>query len=361
MRIKPVVQSITRPKQTGFIKGRFILDNLMLAWETIGWAQQSRKNALLVKLNFDKVYDRIRWDFILKMLHWLGFGPKLQKYVKMLFQDANAQIIINNSLTTPFELQQSIRQGCSLSPFLYVLTADALGYLLHGANHLNLIKRISIPQNQVVINSHFVDDSMLFLQNSEEELTNVLDILDLYCVVSGSQLAHSKIKFMMIHSEKIPKWIPKEWRHIRHGEITRYLGIPFGIGVSLSNMWKWFLSRLKEKLFNWNNRFLSLAGKIQVANKIFIASHVYYLSCWMLSKRKYEELNRLIRKFLWSKWDGNDGFIGASWSHCIQTRHRGGLGIIDPKTQGVCLAAKWILRAAKGDEPWKILVRNCVL
>ena len=39
MRIKPVVQSIVRPEQTGFIKGRFILDNLMLAWETIEWAQ----------------------------------------------------------------------------------------------------------------------------------------------------------------------------------------------------------------------------------------------------------------------------------------------------------------------------------
>lgn len=103
-RIKPEVQSIARPEQTGFIKGRFILDNLMLAWETIEWAQQSGQNPLLVKLDFDKAYDRIHWDFILKMLHSLGFGPKLQKHVKMLFQDANAQIVINNSLTTPFEL-----------------------------------------------------------------------------------------------------------------------------------------------------------------------------------------------------------------------------------------------------------------
>ena len=139
----------------------------------------------------------------------------------------------------------------------------------------------------MVINSRFVDESMFFLQNSEEELNNALDILELYCVASSSQLAHSKTEFMMTHSEQIPKWIPKEWRHIRHGEITRYLGFPFGIGVSLLDMWKWFLNRLKEKLFNWNNRFLSLAGKIQVANKIFIASHVYYSSCWMPSKRKY--------------------------------------------------------------------------
>ena len=78
----------------------------------------------------------------------------------------------------------------------------------------------------------------------------------------------------------------------------------------------------------------------------------------MPSNKGYEELIKIIRHFLWTKWDGGKGFISTSWSHCIQPRHRGGLGLIDPKTQGFCLAAKWIIRVAKGDEPWKVLVRN---
>lgn len=64
------------------------------------------------------------------MLQWLGFGPKLCKHVKLLFQDANAQLVINKSPFDSFPLQCSIKQGCLLVPLLYVLIADALGYLL---------------------------------------------------------------------------------------------------------------------------------------------------------------------------------------------------------------------------------------
>lgn len=76
-RIKLVAMMIVCPEQTSFLGGRFILDNLMLAWETCEWAQQSQQDALLVKLDFDKAYDRMRWSFIIKMLQWLGFGLKI--------------------------------------------------------------------------------------------------------------------------------------------------------------------------------------------------------------------------------------------------------------------------------------------
>lgn len=101
----------------------------------------------------------------------------------------------------------------------------------------------------------------------------------------------------MIRDGHIPHWIPREWKHIKHGEIMRYLGVPFGLGVTLSDMWTWYLNRVKSKLFNWGNKFLSLAGKIQVANKIFLATHVYYSSSWMPSNKGYEELIKIIRRF----------------------------------------------------------------
>lgn len=74
----------------------------------------------------------------------------------------------------------------------------------------------------------------------------------------------------------IPHWIPNEWREIKHGEINCYLGIPFSLGVSLFEMWAWFLNRLKNKLFEFGNKFVSLPSRIQVSNRILIATHVYY-------------------------------------------------------------------------------------
>ena len=162
----------------------------------------------------------------------------------------------------------------------------------------------------------------------------------MYCVVSGSKLANDKTEFLLVQSGPIPHWIPKDWKQIKHGEIMRYLGIPLVIGVSLSDMWRWYLDRVRNKLYNWGNKFLSLAGKIQVANKNFLATHVYYSSCWILAKKGYEDLIKIIRQFLWAKWEGSRGFTTTSWSHCIQPKCKGGLGLIDPRIQCLCLAAK---------------------
>jgi hypothetical protein len=127
----------------------------------------------------------------------------------MLFKKANVYLIINKVMSDSFKLQQSIRQGCPLSPFLCALIVDALGYLLHKVYHMKLIKGIFIPWDKVAIKSHFVDDSMLFLHNFEEEVNNTLDILQLYCDVSGSLIAHNKTDFLMFYLNPIPHWISK--------------------------------------------------------------------------------------------------------------------------------------------------------
>lgn len=78
----------------------------------------------------------------------------------------------------------------------------------------------------------------------------------------------------------------------------------------------------------------------------------------MSSKKGYDDLIKLIRQFLWVKWDDNRGSITTSWTHCIQPKSKGGLGLIDPRTQGFCVATKWIIRVVHGDESWNILIWN---
>lgn len=63
---------------------------------------------------------------------------------------------------------------------------------------MNLIKAIHVPKNTIVINSNFADDTLLFIQNSKIKIANVMGVLDLYCSILGSKLAHHKIEFLMI-------------------------------------------------------------------------------------------------------------------------------------------------------------------
>ena len=70
--ILPKFVSIT---EMGFIKGRYILENLITAREAMDWAKCSHHNATLLLLDFEKAYDRVEWKFIIMMLQSFGFPP----------------------------------------------------------------------------------------------------------------------------------------------------------------------------------------------------------------------------------------------------------------------------------------------
>lgn len=53
-RIQPMLKRIIRPNQTGFLKGRSILDNVFLALETMDWAVESQQNMVMLLLDFEK-------------------------------------------------------------------------------------------------------------------------------------------------------------------------------------------------------------------------------------------------------------------------------------------------------------------
>jgi len=70
-----------RPKKTHFVKGHYILDNVIVIWEGMEWARVSDQEALFIKIDFEKTYDKIEWQFILSMLQELGFGPVFLHYI----------------------------------------------------------------------------------------------------------------------------------------------------------------------------------------------------------------------------------------------------------------------------------------
>ncbi|XP_059067565.1 uncharacterized protein LOC131858359 [Cryptomeria japonica] len=130
VRLEKILPKFIYPTQTSFIKGRYILENLITSWEAVEWSKISSQDTAMFLLDFEKAYDRVEWDFIITMLEAFGFPSEFCTYVKVLLQDASAHIEVNGSLSSSIMLSRSIRQGCPLAPALFIIASDALFYLL---------------------------------------------------------------------------------------------------------------------------------------------------------------------------------------------------------------------------------------
>ena len=82
-RLALVMDSIIDPSQTAYIKGRFILDNVVCAHEVLHQVKIKKQKGVLFKLDFEKAFDHVHWDFLFEVMHARGFGQKFITYFRL--------------------------------------------------------------------------------------------------------------------------------------------------------------------------------------------------------------------------------------------------------------------------------------
>ncbi len=167
------------PNQTKFVKGRCILDNTFLAQEALDWVVESDRDLVLLLLDFEKAFDMIEWGFLFPALSKLGFSPKWIQWILFLYQSATSLVKVNDEAGEDFQLTRSIRQGCPLAPYLFILVTDVLGHMLEDAKHG--IEGLNLPRGGCVRNQTIGDDTALYLKGTHNNMSKTRAVLDLFC------------------------------------------------------------------------------------------------------------------------------------------------------------------------------------
>jgi hypothetical protein len=74
-RLSPIGHRIIAPTQTTFLKGRFILESVVSVHEVIHFVHSHGESGVVLKLDYEKAYDRVDWSFLDSMLASKRFGP----------------------------------------------------------------------------------------------------------------------------------------------------------------------------------------------------------------------------------------------------------------------------------------------
>ncbi|XP_017981034.1 PREDICTED: uncharacterized protein LOC108663047 [Theobroma cacao] len=192
-----VLPSMITDNQSGFVGGRLISDNILIAQELIGKIdRKSRGGNVALKLDMMKAYDQLEWDFLFRMLQQFGFNSQWIGIVRRCIANCWFSLLINGGTVGFFKSERGLRQGDSISPLLFILAAE---YLSRGLNalfatypSLHYLFDCSMPVSHLA----FADDIIIFTNGAKSSLQKILLFLQEYEVISGQRINHSKNCFI---------------------------------------------------------------------------------------------------------------------------------------------------------------------
>lgn len=188
-----------------------------------------RKFEAVLKLDMQKAFDRVEWDFLCDYMLQLGFCAKWVFLVRKCISTVSYSVRVNGDLCNPFTPSRGIRQGDPLSPYLFILMANALSSLMTKAIEDQTLKGIKLnPSCPTLSHLLFADDAIFFLNGTITEAQNLANILNQYCFALGQaiNLNKSGIFFGKGCPHSLKSNIAHQLRVPIMEKTGKYLGIP---------------------------------------------------------------------------------------------------------------------------------------
>ena len=92
-RLKLVLTKIISENQCGFVKGRYIRDNIRNLLEVIDLAEEENLSCIILSIDFEKAFDTISWKFLTKCLIFFNFGSSFQQWIKLFLSDISSCVL----------------------------------------------------------------------------------------------------------------------------------------------------------------------------------------------------------------------------------------------------------------------------
>lgn len=165
-RLSSILSGLVADSQSAIINGRHLADSIAVVSEIAHSIQNHKVNGLIIKLDFYKAFDSVRWSFLLQASESFGFPKKWVEWIRTIISTARMSVLINGSPTKEFKMQKGLRQGNPLSPLLFNLVAEILHLLLLKAENIGLISGIKLGSGSTLSHLQFADDTILFMDNT---------------------------------------------------------------------------------------------------------------------------------------------------------------------------------------------------
>ena len=305
------------------MKGRFIGENIRLIDSIINYTAAKKVPGLLLFLDFEKAFDTLEWPFIQKTLLSFGFGPSIVQWFKTFYNNTESCIMNNGWASNFFSIHRGVRQGCPLSPYLFILSAEIMAKAIRRNTD---IKGLVVKDTEIKL-SQYADDTTLILDGSEKSL-------------SGSSVGKR---------EKLCPEKDFNWQNTKVKALGVWLSTDPEITTKLNFDEK--IEKMRNYLSCWSVRRLSLIGKITVIKSLAASKIIHLLSPLQTNPQIIKQINDHFFVFLW-----NNKGDKIKRNVIIQNYGNGGLRMLDITSFNKALKSVWIRKYLDEDNKgkWKL-------
>nr|CAD1834076.1 unnamed protein product [Ananas comosus var. bracteatus] len=260
-RLQAFMDRLINPFQAAFIKSRLILDNFNSAHILIHHLHSSKERAAVLKIDFERAFDHINWQFLFEVLKARGFGNRWIGWIKALLQSSNSAVLLNGVPGKAFPCKRGLRQGDPLSLLLFILCVDVLFRMLDLAVTAHSISAVGIGNVQLHT-LQFADDLMLFFDGSTRSAAAIKIIVDSFSSNSGLKINFDKSYLIPINLPSDQATIVASYFGCTLKDFPlNYLGLPLSPKKLGKADYMPLIEKIDNRLAGWKGLMLSRGGR----------------------------------------------------------------------------------------------------
>jgi hypothetical protein len=355
-RMRKVMDKIISKSQNASVKGRQILDSVLVVNECLDSRLKSGEPSVLCKLDMEKAYDHVDWNFLIYLLRRCGFGERWCGWITHCISTVRFSVLINGVPSGFFGSSGGVRQGDPLSPFLFVLVMEAFSRILGAFISRGLISGFTVGSrepNQVNV-SHllFADDTLVFCGADESQIRHVGALLVCFEVAAGLKVNMSKSALIPVGSQGEVGQLA-EVLGCGIGDLPlKYLGLPLGASFKLKEMWADLEDMMARRLAPWKRLYLSKGARVTLIKSKLSNLPTYMLSLFPIPAHVAKCIEKIQRDFLWGGMNDEAKLHLVEWAKVCSPIDEGGLGIRNMRRFNQALLDKWLWRFAHEEGAW---------
>ena len=299
-RLKKVVGKVVSLSQNDFVDKRQILDVALIANEVIDSMLKMNKSGVLCKLDIEKAYNHINWNFLLLVMQK---NEKLASWINWCISTATFSVLVNGSPTGFFHSTKGLRQRDLLSPYLFVIEIKTLSCLINkaasGGGFLSGY-RIRGRSGDGVQTTHmlFVDDTLVFYEASQEQMVFLSWLLMWFEAISRLRINLDKSEILLIGRVENVEILTLELGCKVGALPSTYLGFPLDAPHKVVVVWGGVEERFRKRLAMWKRQYISKEGRITLIQSTLSSMPIYFMSLMRMPRVVRLRLEQIQRNFL---------------------------------------------------------------